>query len=177
MKQRDRMIEGTKKMEIDAKEGRGYCSGIRMRDEGKKEDSEEKERRKKTARTGEANNNPLTRRTSTECKCGGDDHKRISSSRCPWKGLSKVEVARNYEKRMSEIIVPPVCDENPLDPTTEPTSEATEKDPPVCDENPVDPTTEPTSEATEKEKREAGNCKEHVQSSSKYFGASSKITK
>ena len=63
-------------------------------------------------------------------------------------------MARNYEKRMSEIIVPPVCDENP-----------------------VDPTTEPTSEATEKEKREAGNCKEHVQSSSKYFGASSKITK
>ncbi len=177
MKQRDPMIEGTKKMEVDAKEGRGYCSGIRMRDEGKKEDCEEKERRKKTARTGEANNNPLTRRTSTECKCGGDDHKRISSSRCPWKGLSKVEVARNYEKRMSEIIVPPVCDENPVDPTTEPTSEATEKDPPVCDENPVDPTTEPTSEATEKEKREAGNCKEHVQSSSKYFGASSKITK
>jgi hypothetical protein len=171
------MIEGTKKMELDAKEGRGYSSGIRMRDENKDRQSEEKKRKKKRARTETANDNQLTRTTRTECKCGGSDHKRITSLRCPWRGLSKVEVAQNYEKRKSEIIVPPVCDENPVDSTTEPTSEATEKDPPVCDENPVDPTTEPTSEATEKEKREAGNCKEHVQSSSKYFGASSKITK
>jgi hypothetical protein len=152
IKQRDRMIEGTKKMEIDAKEGRGYTSGIRMRDEGKNGDSEEKKRNKK-ARTGEANNNQLTRRTAKECKCGGDDHKRISSSRCPWKGLSKEEVARNYEKRMCEIVVPRKCDENT-----------------------VVPTTEPTSEATEKEKRESGDGEEHVQSTSKYFGASSKNT-
>ena len=79
-------------MELDAKEGRGYSSGIIMRDEGKNGDSEEKKRNKK-ARTGEANNNQLTRRTAKECKCGGEDHKRISSSRCPWRGLSKVEVA------------------------------------------------------------------------------------
>jgi hypothetical protein len=100
------MIEGTKKMEMDAKEGRGYSSGIRMRDEGKNGDSEEKKRNKKKARTGEPNNNPLTRSTPKECKCGGVDHKRISSSRCPWKGLTKVEVAQNCAKRMSEIVVP-----------------------------------------------------------------------
>ncbi len=149
------MIEGTKKMEIDAKEGRGYTSGIRMRDEGKNGDSEEKKRNQKKARTGEPNNNQLTRRTAREqCKCGGDDHKRISSSRCPWKGLSKEEVTRNYEKRMSEIVVPRNCDEKT-----------------------VIPTTEPTSGATEKEKRESGDCEEDVQSTSKYFGASSENTK
>jgi hypothetical protein len=36
-------------------------------------------------------------------------------------------VARNYEKRMCEIVVPQNCDENMVVPTTEPTSEATEK--------------------------------------------------
>jgi hypothetical protein len=51
----------------------------------------------------------------------------------------KVEVARNYEKRLSVIIVPRVCEENT-----------------------VDPTTEPRLEATEKGKRESGDCKEYV---------------
>ncbi len=125
-----------------------------MGDEGKNEDREEKKRKKKTARTGETSNNPLTRRTANECKCGGDDHKRISSLRCPWRGLSRVEVTQNYEKKMSEIIVPQICEEST-----------------------VDPTTEPLSEATEKGKQESGDRKEHVQSSSKYFGASSKITR
>jgi hypothetical protein len=120
-----------------------------MCDEGKNGDSEEKKKKKK-ARTGEPNNNQLTRRTAKECKCGGGNHKRISSSRCPWKGLSKEEVAQNYEKRMCEIVVPGNCDENT-----------------------VVPTTEPTLEATEKEKRESG---EHVQSPRKYFGASSENT-
>jgi hypothetical protein len=50
-------------------------------------------------------------------------------------------VAQNYEKRMCEIVVPQNCDENT-----------------------VVPTTEPTSEATEKEKLESGDCEEHVQS-------------
>jgi hypothetical protein len=36
------MIEGTKKMELDVKEGREYSSGIRLRDVGKNGDSEEK---------------------------------------------------------------------------------------------------------------------------------------
>jgi hypothetical protein len=58
-------------------------------------------------------------------------------------------VTQNYEKRMSEIVVP------------------------RCDEKTVLPTTGPTSGATEKEKRESGDCEEHVQSTSKYFGASS----
>jgi hypothetical protein len=75
IKQRDPMIEGTKKMELDAKEGREYSLGIRLRDVGKNGDSEEKKSKKK-ARTGEPNNNQLTRRTAREqCKCGADDHK------------------------------------------------------------------------------------------------------
>jgi hypothetical protein len=44
IKQRDRMIEGTTKMELDAKEGRGYSSGIQM------PESEERKRKKKKAR-------------------------------------------------------------------------------------------------------------------------------
>jgi hypothetical protein len=63
------MIEGTKKMELDAREGREYSSGIPLRDGGKNGDSEEKKRNKKKARTGEPNNNQLTRRTAKEqCK-------------------------------------------------------------------------------------------------------------
>jgi hypothetical protein len=154
MKQRDRMIEGTRKMELDAKEGRGYSSGIRMRDESKDGQSEEKKRKKKRARTETTNDNQLTRTTRTECKCGGSDHKRITSLRCPWRGLSKVEVARNYEKRMCE-------------------NDFAQN----CEENTVEPSTEPTSESTEKRQRESGDGKEHVQSTSKYFGASSENTK
>ncbi len=154
MKQRDRMIEGTKKMELDAKEGRGYSSGIRMHDENKDGQSEEKKRKKKRARTETANDNQLTRTTRTECKCGGSDHKRITSLRCPWRGLSKVEVARNYEKRLTENDFARNCEENT-----------------------VEPSTEPTSEATQKRKQESGDGEEHVQSTSKYFGASSENTK
>jgi hypothetical protein len=63
-------------------------------------------------------------------------------------------VTQNYEKRMCEIVVPKNCDENT-----------------------VVSTTEPASEATEKEKWESGDCEEHVQPASKYFGASSENTK
>jgi hypothetical protein len=62
-------------------------------------------------------------------------------------------VAQNYEKRMCEIVAPQKCDENT-----------------------VVPTTEPTSEATEKEKRKSGDGEEHLQSTSKYFGTSSENT-
>jgi hypothetical protein len=85
-----------------------------------------KERRKKV-RTARRNDNQLTHTTRTECKCGGDDHKRTSLLRCSWKGLSELEVVQNYEKRMSENVVPQKCEENTVDPTTEPMSEATEK--------------------------------------------------
>jgi hypothetical protein len=120
------MIEGTKKMELDAKEGREYSSRIRLRNVGKNGDSEEKKSNKQV-RTGEPNNNQLTQRTAREqCKCGGDDHKRISSLRCPWKVLLKEEVTQNYEKRMSEIVVPRNCDDKTVVPTTEPTSGATD---------------------------------------------------
>jgi hypothetical protein len=78
MKQRDQMIKGMTKMKLDAKEGRGYSSGIPMRNESKDGESEERKINKKKARTQKQNNNQLTRLTKTESKCGSKDHRRIS---------------------------------------------------------------------------------------------------
>jgi hypothetical protein len=120
-----------------------------MRNESKGGESEERKRSKEKARKVKQNNNQVTRSTKMECKCGSKDHRRISLLRCPLRFFSKVEVAWNYEKRMSENVVPQNCDENT-----------------------VDPTVESMSEATEQGKRESGECEEYVQSTSKYFGAS-----
>ncbi len=68
-----------------------------MGDKSKAGETEEKKRNKKTARTDTQGNNPLMWATKTECKCGSKDYRQISSWRCRWKGLSKEEVARNYE--------------------------------------------------------------------------------
>jgi hypothetical protein len=93
-----------------------------MHDEGKDEESEERKRNEKKARTDKKGNNPLQRVAKTECKCGSKDHRQMSLSRCPWKGLLKEEVAWNYEKRLSKQVVPLNCDESMVDPTTEHTS-------------------------------------------------------
>jgi hypothetical protein len=45
----------------------------------------------------------VTRRKAASCKCGGDDHKRITSSKCPWKGLSTKVVCKNYEQRLKQM--------------------------------------------------------------------------
>jgi hypothetical protein len=96
--QREKMKEGTAKLEKDSKEGRGYSSGCRLReeDEDNNEPVSEGCPAKKRART----DNKLTRTSGEECKCGGKDHKRISSMKCPWKGQSKEAVAQNYAKRL-----------------------------------------------------------------------------
>jgi hypothetical protein len=152
--QRDRMIDGTKKMEEDAKDGRGYSSGIHMRD-GENKDSEKGSTRKKARTEGEGNI-PLTRVASgktKECKCGRKDHMRVSAGACPWRGLSKLEVTRKYAQRIAG---------NDFSPNSENRSE---------------PATEPTSECTGNAERESGESGDHVQSTSKYFGASYEITK
>jgi hypothetical protein len=101
IKQRDSMIEGSRKLEEDAKAGMAYSSGIRMRDDdGENEESEGP--RKKKARTKDGNK--LTRNSSDECKCGGKDHKRTSSLKCPWKGLTRMQVAEKYMKRIEEKV-------------------------------------------------------------------------
>jgi hypothetical protein len=123
-----------------------------MREESKDEESEERKQNKKKA-WKKQNNNPLMPLKRKECKCGQKDHSPISSSRCLWKRLLKVEVAQKYTKRMSKNVVLQNCDENRLEPTTEPALEATEKG--IC---------------------KSGNCEEHVQLTSKYFGASSEIS-
>jgi hypothetical protein len=43
-------------------------------------------------------------RTSHECKCGGRDHQRTTSTKCPWQNLSKSVVAGNYEERRRKKI-------------------------------------------------------------------------
>ncbi len=91
---RNRMVEGCLKMEEDAKDGRAYSSGIRLCDENEEGQQPRTKKAKK-----QHNNKQLT----GGCKCGGQDHKRISSTKCPWKGLSKSEVASNYEERLKEM--------------------------------------------------------------------------
>jgi hypothetical protein len=89
-----------------------------------------------------------------ECKCGKKDHMRVSSRSCPpWRGLSKLEVTRKYALRLAE---------NDLLPHYANRSE---------------PTAEPTSECTGNVERELGESEEHVQSTSKYFGAPYESTK
>jgi hypothetical protein len=61
MKQRDCIIKGTAKMELDANKGRGYSMGNQMRDESKDEESEEEKRKKKKARTEKQKDNQRTR--------------------------------------------------------------------------------------------------------------------
>jgi hypothetical protein len=90
---RTKMSEGVEKLKLDSAEGRCYSSGIRL-EEG--DNDGELPARKKTKA-----NNPRTG-SQPECKCGSRDHQRVSSRSCPWKDLSKSELARNYEERMRE---------------------------------------------------------------------------
>ncbi len=55
------------------------------------------------AKRARKDNNKLSWTSGEECKCGGKDHKRISSSKCPWKGQSKEAVAQNYVKRLEGL--------------------------------------------------------------------------
>jgi hypothetical protein len=86
---RTKLIDGVAKIENDEKEGRGYASGRRVKDEGEGEHPARKKARV---------NNPLT---AGECKCGAQDHRRVTLLKsCPWKGLTNSEVLKNYERRL-----------------------------------------------------------------------------
>jgi hypothetical protein len=116
--QRQKMIEGCQKMEMDEKEGRGYSTGVRMRDD------EEEDGESRTTKRARKDNNTLTRSSGEECKCGGKDHKRISSSKCPWKGQSREEVTRNYEQRIAARNNASLrCSQTTTSPTGDPTGE------------------------------------------------------
>jgi hypothetical protein len=99
---RIKMELGTKKMEDDEKQGRGYTSGICMRGEGETEaDCELQKPKRKKAKLN--NGRALTSTQRPQCKCGAGDHQRVNSKNCPWRGLSKKDVARNYELRLNEL--------------------------------------------------------------------------
>jgi hypothetical protein len=90
---RTKLVDGIAKIISDKKEGRGYSSGRRMKQEGEGEHIARKKARV---------NNPLT---AGECKCGSRDHQRVTSKSCPYFGLTKSEVSKNYENRLKECEV------------------------------------------------------------------------
>jgi hypothetical protein len=104
IKQRKKMIEGISKMKKDAEAGMAYSSGICLLDDGEGvDDGEDKDEgcgesaRKKAKTINSNNSNKRTgssRKQKEGCKCGGRDHQRITSTKCPWKGLSTSEVAK-----------------------------------------------------------------------------------
>ena len=110
---RTKMIEGVAKQEKDVKEGRAYASGIGLEVASdatndllnEKRLSGEPTIKKKRANTETEAYNNNKRTTSSTCKCGGRDHKRVSSKDCPWKGLSKDEISKKCaERKVSENV-------------------------------------------------------------------------
>ena len=86
-------------MEADRQTGMAYSSGISI--DGDEE--EECEQQPATKRAKSNNKKPTSTKKKEECcKCGGQDHQRITSSKCPWKGLGLKEVLANYAQRMKE---------------------------------------------------------------------------
>jgi hypothetical protein len=84
--------------------GMAYSSAIRLDEDGEEEEEEgcqqSAKKKAKTAKTTKKKRRTIVKEGG--CKCGGLDHKRITSSVCPWKGLSKKEVRENYERRLDE---------------------------------------------------------------------------
>jgi hypothetical protein len=92
LKARTKMSEGVSKMELDVEEGRAYSSGIGV--EGDiEEDTDGQPRANKRAKKAKDNN------TLTGCRCGSLEHQRVSSKKCPFKGMSNKEI----DKRIKEM--------------------------------------------------------------------------
>jgi hypothetical protein len=73
--------------------------GILVKDKDKEDVEVQQQPARKKARV----NNPLTSSTVQVCKCGSGDHRRVSSRNCPWKGLTKKEIFKNYETRLKDV--------------------------------------------------------------------------
>jgi hypothetical protein len=105
IKQREKMIDRIKKMELDMEDGMMYSSGIRLEDDEEENDGNCEELARKKPRTP-TNKNKCTSQTSRKeegCKCGGCDHQRITSTKFPWKGISTKSVSENYARRREEM--------------------------------------------------------------------------
>jgi hypothetical protein len=89
VKLRDKVVK------VTIKEGQGYASGIWVTED---DDAECEGPTRKKARC----NNTLT--STQECECGSRDHRRVLSKNCPWNGLSKKEIYKNYETRMKAVM-------------------------------------------------------------------------
>jgi hypothetical protein len=102
--QRNKMIDGIKKMEADAKDGIAYSSAVHLEDDEKEKEENCEEPARKKAKTSNNKHTSVTRKEAS-CKCGECDHKRIMSSKCPWMGLSTEVMCKNYERRLEQMKV------------------------------------------------------------------------
>jgi hypothetical protein len=117
--QQQKMTDECKNMEKDEKEGHGNSTGICMRNNNEEEDDEPRTRKR-----ARKDNNKLTRNSGEESECGGKDHKRISSSKCPWKGQGQEVVTHNYEQRMAMNNGSLRCFQTTTAPTGDPNGES-----------------------------------------------------
>ena len=149
---RKKLTKGTTKMEQDTKSGRMYSTGLRLQDEKINKDDCEEPRMKKNKTHDNVqttnNNQPTSNRNNKgACKCGGRDHKRVLSKKCPWNGLSKVEVLKYCEPRVEVENKGRFCDPT-VDAGGDPTVEKS-----------VPATTALTTDLVEKEKVGVQKCK------------------
>jgi hypothetical protein len=112
-------------------------------------------------------------RTSHECKCGGRDHQRTTSTKCPWHNLSKSVVAGNYEERrrkkinkMRELCTSPAAGEQ----TTEMRANATTSTASSC-QNLTGGKVHSTSDLVGGKNELVGAKNRNVQSTGKLVGA------
>ncbi len=100
-----KMIEGVKKMEANVRDGMAYSSAIRLEDDdGEERDGEEPAKKKAKKTINKKKRTSSSKKKKEEgCKCGGRDHQRITSGKCPWKGLSTSEISENYERRVQKM--------------------------------------------------------------------------
>jgi hypothetical protein len=109
---------------------RTTSSGIEMAPPGVLEKNEnennennkiENENERPATKRGNNTQDNNKRTTSATCKCGGRDHKRVSSKECPWRGLSKKEIAEKCVEikimKQSSHVENENCTQ---DPTTDP---------------------------------------------------------
>jgi hypothetical protein len=102
IKLRTAMIEGVKKQEKDVRDGRAYDSGIRMADGTENENDDNEQSGEAGASKTTTKSKSENKRTSNDaCRCGGRDHKRITSNLCPWFGLSKAQILEKCDENVN----------------------------------------------------------------------------
>jgi hypothetical protein len=97
LQMRKKIIEGVTKMEKGRMAGQAYASEIQMAGSEEENDNERPAARK---RAKKANNTQENHKCTTgvTCKCGGQDHKRVSSKNAHGWGLAKRRLPKCLRK-------------------------------------------------------------------------------